>query len=101
MTARVAWIADGDTIHVRIGERVEKGRSIGVHALEVPHDVRGWQAGGEEVSVVNRTLGSRHDVHRARDVSPRRSGGRLVAYVFVRRAKRRVMANAELCGGDG
>ena len=48
MRGRVVGVVDGDTIPARIGTRVEKGRSIGVNAPEVPHDARGWQTGGEE-----------------------------------------------------
>ena len=48
MTGRVVWVVDGDTIHVRIGKRLEKVRYIGVNAPEVPHEVRYWQHGGEQ-----------------------------------------------------
>ena len=38
MTGTVVWVVDGDTIHVRLGQRVEKVRYIGVSAPEVPHE---------------------------------------------------------------
>jgi endonuclease YncB( thermonuclease family) len=44
---RGVWVVDGDTIHVRLGKRVEQVRYIGVNAPEVPHDVRYWQKGGQ------------------------------------------------------
>ena len=47
MRGRVSWVVDADTIHVRIGKHLEKERYIGVNAPEVPHEVRGWQKGGE------------------------------------------------------
>jgi endonuclease YncB( thermonuclease family) len=37
---RVVWVVDGDTIHVRLGTRVETVRHIGVNAPEVPHEGR-------------------------------------------------------------
>ena len=46
MNGRVVWVVDGDTIHVRIGTRLEKVRYIGVNAPEIPHDTRGWREGG-------------------------------------------------------
>ena len=36
-------VVDGDTIHVRIGTRVEKVRYIGVNTPEVPYEARWWQ----------------------------------------------------------
>ena len=41
MTGRVVRLVDGDTIHVRIGKRVEKVRDIGVSAPEIPQEARG------------------------------------------------------------
>ncbi len=42
MTGRVVWVVDGDTIHVRVGPRLEKVRYIGVNAPEmtIPPDVK-------------------------------------------------------------
>lgn len=34
MKGRVVWVVDGDTIHVRVGPRLEKVRYIGVNAPE-------------------------------------------------------------------
>ena len=79
MTGRVVWVVDGDTIHVRIGTRLKRVRYIGVNAPEIPHEVRGWQAGGEEASLINRSLVLRHAVRLELDVAPRDSWARLLA----------------------
>jgi len=71
---RVVWVVDGDTIHVRIGKRVEKVRYIGVNAPEVPHEVRYWQ-GGQRASAVNRALVAKHAVRLELDVLHRDSRG--------------------------
>ncbi len=96
MTGTVVWVVDGDTIHVRLGTRVEEVRYIGVNAPEIPHEVRYWQKGGPRASAVNRALVARHAVRLELDVSHRDRWGRLLAYAWVMRAKKRVMANAEM-----
>jgi endonuclease YncB( thermonuclease family) len=42
MTGRVVWVVDGDTIHVRVGPRLEKVRYIGVNAqvMTIPPNVK-------------------------------------------------------------
>jgi len=56
MRGRVVWVVDGDTIHVRVGPRLEKGRYIGVNAPEVPHPgARGWREGGAAKALGRRT----------------------------------------------
>jgi micrococcal nuclease len=96
MRGRVVWVVDGDTIHVRIGARTEKVRYIGGNAPEIPHDTRGWHEGGEQATVVNERLVAEHTVRLKLDVSHRDVWGRLLAYVWVRRSRRALMANAEL-----
>ena len=96
MKGRVVWVVDGDTIHVRIGKRVEKVRYIGVNAPEVPHETRWWPHGGEQASAVNRVLVAKHVVRLELDVSHRDGWGRLLAYAWIVRSKKRVMANAEM-----
>jgi micrococcal nuclease len=93
---RVVWVVDGDTIHVRIGKRVEKVRYIGVNVPEVLHEVRYWQKGGQGASAVNRALVAKRAVRLELDVSHRDGWGRLLAYAWVTRAKKPVMANAEM-----
>jgi micrococcal nuclease len=97
MKGRVVWVVDGDTIHVRVGPRLEKVRYIGVNAPEIPHpEARGWHKGGARAHEVNRRLVARQAVRLGLDLGRRDPYGRLLAYVWVRRARRRVMANAEM-----
>lgn len=99
MNGRGVWVVDGDTIHVKVGRRVEKVRYIGVNAPEIPHrEARGWREGGARALAVNRRLVAGKAVRLELDLAHRDSWGRLLAYVFVKRgrARRRVMANAEM-----
>ena len=88
----VVRIIDGDTIHVRVGNRIEKVRYIGVNTPEVHHPRKGEEPGGREATEVNRGLvGARH-VRLETDVQTRDRYGRLLAYVWVDD----MMVNAEL-----
>jgi micrococcal nuclease len=88
----VVRVVDGDTVHVRIGDRVEKVRYIGVNTPELHHPRKGEEPGGREAAALNRTLvGGRH-VRLETDVQPRDRYGRLLAYVWVGDT----MVNAEL-----
>ena len=88
----VVKIVDGDTIHVRIGDRVERVRYIGVNTPEVHHPERGEEPGGRAATEVNRQLVSGHQVRLELDVRARDRHGRLLAYVWVGDT----MVNAEL-----
>ena len=88
----VVRVVDGDTIHVRIGERVEKVRYIGVNTPEVHHPRKGEEPGGREAMAVNRTLVAGRTVRLETDVQARDRYGRLLAYVWAGD----VMVNAEL-----
>ena len=88
----VVRIVDGDTIHVRLGERVEKIRYIGVNTPEVHHPSRGEEPGGQAAAAVNRQLVSGRRVRLELDAQPRDRHGRLLAYVWVNDT----MVNAEL-----
>ena len=90
----VVRVVDGDTIHVRVGERLEKVRYIGVNTPEVRHPQLGEQPGGREAWDVNRRLVSGRRVRLELDVQPRDRYGRLLAYVWVGET----MVNAELVG---
>jgi micrococcal nuclease len=92
LDADVVRIVDGDTIHVRVGDRVEKVRYIGVNTPEVHHPTRGEEPGGRQASDVNRTLVDGRRVQLELDVRLRDRYGRLLAYVWVAD----VMVNAEL-----
>jgi len=88
----VVRVVDGDTIHVRIGARVEKVRYIGVNTPEVHHPRKGEEPGGREAAEVNRRLVEGKTVRLELDVQERDRYGRLLAYVWVGD----VMVNAEL-----
>ena len=88
----VVRIVDGDTIHVRLGDRVEKVRYIGVNTPEVHHPQKGEEPGGRAAAAVNRDLVSGRHVRLELDVQSRDRYGRLLAYVWVEDT----MVNAEL-----
>ena len=88
----VVRVVDGDTIHVRIGARVEKVRYIGVNTPEVHHPTRGAEPGGREAAEVNRRLVEGQAVRLELDVQERDRYGRLLAYVWIGD----LMINAEL-----
>jgi micrococcal nuclease len=88
----VVHVVDGDTIHVRLGTRVEKVRYIGIDTPEVRHPTRGEEPGGREASRVNRGLVAGRTVRLQTDVQARDRHGRLLAYVWVGET----MVNAEL-----
>ena len=88
----VVKVVDGDTIHVRLPDRVEKVRYIGVNTPEVHHPTRGEEPGGRQAAEVNRTLVEGRRVRLELDVRTRDRYGRLLAYVWLGD----VMVNAEL-----
>ena len=88
----VVRVVDGDTIHVRLGDRIEKVRYIGVNTPEVHHPRKGEEPGGREALALNRTLVERRQVRLETDVQARDRYGRLLAYVWVGET----MVNAEL-----
>jgi micrococcal nuclease len=90
----VVRVVDGDTIHVRVGARVEKVRYIGVNTPEVHHPRQGEQPGGRDAWDVNRRLVAGRRVRLELDVQARDRYGRLLAYVWVGE----IMVNAELVG---
>jgi micrococcal nuclease len=88
----VVRIVDGDTIHVRLGDRVEKVRYIGVNTPELHHPRKGEEPGGREAASVNRELVDGQRVRLEMDVQVRDRYGRLLAYVWLGDT----MVNAEL-----
>src|SRR5436853_5882049 len=88
----VVRVVDGDTIHVRVGARVEKVRYIGVNTPEVHHPTKGEEPGGREAAQVNRRLVEGQAIRLELDVQERDRYGRLLAYVWVGD----LMINAEL-----
>ena len=85
-------VVDGDTIHVRLADRVEKIRYIGVNTPEIHHPTRGEEPGGREAAEVNRRIVAGRRVRLELDVRTRDRYGRLLAYVWVGD----LMVNAEL-----
>jgi micrococcal nuclease len=88
----VVHVVDGDTIHVRLGDRLEKVRYIGVNTPEIHHPSRGEEPGGRAAHAVNRRLVAGKRVRLELDVQARDRYGRLLAYVWVGGT----MINAEL-----
>jgi len=88
----VVRVVDGDTIHVKLWERVEKVRYIGVNTPETHHPTRGEEPGGREAAEMNRRLVVGQRVRLELDVRARDRHGRLLAYVWVGD----LMVNAEL-----
>jgi micrococcal nuclease len=79
----VVRVVDGDTIDVRLADRVEKIRYIGVNTPEIHHPTRGEEPGGREAAAVNRRLVGGRQVRLELDVRTRDRYGRLLAYVWV------------------
>lgn len=92
LTGQVVRVVDGDTIHARIGDQVEKVRYIGVNAPELHHPTKGEQPGGREAAEANRKLVAGQTVRLELDAQERDKHGRLLAYVYVGD----MMVNAEL-----
>ena len=88
----VVHVEDGDTIDVRIGDRIERVRYIGMDAPEVPHYGVGGTRAGEAASRLNQALVGGRQVRLELDVERRDHYGRLLAYVWVDGA----MINLEL-----
>ena len=63
-------VVDGDTIHVRVGDRIEKVRYIGINTPEVRHPQKGEEPGGREAAD-DQSLAREHASRAARD---RRAG---------------------------
>src|SRR5262244_3546514 len=97
LTGVVVKLVDGDTVWVRLADRVEKVRYIGVDTPEVYHPTRGEEPGGREAAEVNRRLVDGKAVRLEPDVQLRDRYGRLLAYVWVKgNDGRELMVNAEL-----
>ena len=88
----VVKVVDGDTIHVRIGDRVEPVRYIGINTPELHHPRKGEEPGGREAALRNGELVASKRVRLELDVQSRDRYGRLLAYVWVGD----VLVNAEL-----
>lgn len=92
LVGRVVRIVDGDTIKVRLGDRTETVRYIGMDTPELHHPTKGEEPGGREAAEANRKLVEGQTVRLELDVQERDRYGRLLAYVYVGD----MMINAEL-----
>ncbi len=88
----VVRVVDGDTITVRLGERVESVRYIGVNTPELARNGREEQPGARQAHAANRRLVEGKRVRLELDVQSRDRYGRLLAYVWIADT----MINAEL-----
>lgn len=92
LVGQVVAVVDGDTIKVRMGDRVETVRYIGMNAPEVHHAEKGEEPGGREATEANRKLVEGETVRLELDVQERDRYGRLLAYVYLGD----MMVNAEM-----
>ncbi len=76
-------VIDGDTIRVRIADRVETVRYIGMDTPETVHPSRGIEPYGLAASAFNQILVEGKQVRLELDVEPRDRYGRLLAYVYT------------------
>jgi micrococcal nuclease len=56
LSGQVTQIVDGDTLKVRIGDRIETVRYIGMNAPEPQHPTKGREPGAREATEANRKL---------------------------------------------
>ena len=97
LSGTVVRTVDGDTVWVRLPSGVEKVRYIGIDTPEVHHPTRGEEPGGRAATEINRGLVGDRPVRLEPDVQLRDRHGRLLAYVWVKRADgAEVMVNAEM-----
>jgi micrococcal nuclease len=93
----VVRVVDGDTVHVRLANRVEKVRYIGIDTPETHHPTRGVEPGGHAATELNGRLVGNRPVRLEPDVQQRDRHGRFLAYVWVKGGDgRELMVNAEL-----
>jgi len=90
----VVRVVDGDTIGVRIGDRVERVRYIGVDTPESVKPGASVQCFAEAAHELNERLVARRRVRLVTDAERRDRYGRLLAYVY--RAGDGLFVNAEL-----
>lgn len=83
LDAEVAYVIDGDTIRVKIGDRTETVRYIGINAPEVSNPPQPWEQAGRDARDVNTLLVGQKKVRLELDAQDRDAYGRLLAYVYV------------------
>jgi micrococcal nuclease len=93
----VVAVSDGDTIRVRIGDRVERVRYIGMDTPESVKPGTPVECFAKAAARENARLVAGNRVRLERDVDERDRFGRLLAYVY--RAQDGMFVNAALVGG--
>lgn len=92
LTGSALQAVDGHTIRVRIADRIENVRYIGINASARHSPTPGGQPGDREATKANRRLVEGRLVRLDLDAQERDRDGRLLAYVYVGE----MMVNAEL-----
>jgi micrococcal nuclease len=92
LIGQVVRVVDGETITVRIGDRIETVRYIGTSASALDLAEKRKQYGAREAAEANRQFVEDQPVRLELDVQERDRDGRLLAYVYVGD----LMVNAEL-----
>jgi micrococcal nuclease len=80
--ARVVRVVDGDTIRVRVGDRVERVRYIGIDTPESVKPGTPVQCYAKRAAAANAALVAGQRVRLVGDVEHRDRYGRLLAYVY-------------------
>jgi micrococcal nuclease len=80
--AQVVRVVDGDTIRVRIGDRIERVRYIGIDTPESVKPGTPVQCFAKRASAANSALVAGRRVRLVADVEHRDRYGRLLAYVY-------------------
>ena len=81
--AIVTRVVDGETVEVRLGDRVETVRYVGINTPEIHHPTRGRKPYRDAARAANQQLVEGRAVHLVLDMQPRDRHGRLLAYVYV------------------
>jgi micrococcal nuclease len=92
-TGRVVRIVDGDTIKVRLGDRNETVRYLGVDTPETVKPNTPVQCYGKQASEYNRRQVEGRQVRLRYSVERRDRYGRLLAYVYVDGSKHSINAD--------
>jgi micrococcal nuclease len=82
-TARVVRVVDGDTIRVRLADREERVRYIGVDTPESVKEGTEVQCFAKRAAAQNERLVAGREVRLVPDVEARDRFGRLLAYVYL------------------
>jgi micrococcal nuclease len=82
-TAVVLSVTDGDTIHVRVGDRTDTVRLLGIDTPETHHPTKPVQCFGPEASAYTTARLTGRTVTLEDDVEPRDVYDRRLAYVYL------------------